>query len=660
MRIMINKKKQFKLPLKKAAKESTNPPDGVDLVVLSGGGPVSRTKLRSDFEAQAQQLKEKIAIGFTPVKADKPKNKLSLKADGTLKGEVETLKPQDGKEERPDLTEAAKTVYEGTKRPVFVRKSTSTAEESLNLSMEDDITRVSNSPGHEEFHVRLSDDRTDIVGSRTEAERLWKLHCADPVKGSATECKAGKLKAAMSKIKKSTSAAEESISSAEGKNRLLNDGFIKLTDGRGYYVLARLNKENFPEMPATLEKQLKDEDKYGTYVTFFSILEKPPYRLEMLPIYGDPERYVTKWLYRDPEEAVKQAARSTFRTSGLLRVSATESGAHLSEGFEILSLANQLGLKSIEDLSTITGDRRNVPPAEIIRILKKKIAEKQGSATECKAGKLKAAMSKIKKSTPIAPTKDETESTDPQPKEAVAFEAGKYNRRERVWLRNNDTKGITTAMNSGELARARGNYLLSRLKTSAIEEIDIPKASDKGKAIEKDDVIPATENKSAKRRPLSDIPANVVDTAEDYGIVSTTAAGEEFNSLVAQIDTEIGDELDVEVSYESEKPVKGKIVFDPFATTELQQKAKGALEGMGLSVRHIAVKESTILHFTAKEDITSKDWWALVATSPDKTKISQVSLSSENPATESATLAHLEKQYGKDSVYQLSSKPINE
>lgn len=92
--------------------------------------PIPTTNFREDFTKQAKELKEKIGLGPTPERVEKPKNDLTLDKNGYLKGDIETVK-EGKKSESIDLTEKAKAVNEGVKRPVFKRKSSTQPAEPL-------------------------------------------------------------------------------------------------------------------------------------------------------------------------------------------------------------------------------------------------------------------------------------------------------------------------------------------------------------------------------------------------------------------------------------------------------------------------------------------------------------------------------------------------
>lgn len=77
-------------------------------------------------------------------------------------------------------------------------------------------------------------------------------------------------------------------------------------DGAVDFAVIQITKENIVDMDSVFENQLKSEGKYGWYMTCYAY---PGYDIKMqnLAIFGDPNRWVTKWMYNSKEDAVKQA-----------------------------------------------------------------------------------------------------------------------------------------------------------------------------------------------------------------------------------------------------------------------------------------------------------------------------------------------------------------
>lgn len=92
------------------------------------------------------------------------------------------------------------------------------------------------------------------------------------------------------------------------KEKLKTDGFIKLS--RGYYRLVQANEETI-DNPRLL-KQLKEEGKYNYWISVYDFKTKTttaPLSTVVLPICGDPNKYITKWFYKDFNAALKQAVK---------------------------------------------------------------------------------------------------------------------------------------------------------------------------------------------------------------------------------------------------------------------------------------------------------------------------------------------------------------
>ena len=86
---------------------------------------------------------------------------------------------------------------------------------------------------------------------------------------------------------------------------LKRNNIIQLdSDGTSYYTVIQVNSDNFVDLPNVLIEQLKKEHKYNWYVSIFS-MEKDCLRSILLPIWGDPKKYVTKWFFETKEECIQ-------------------------------------------------------------------------------------------------------------------------------------------------------------------------------------------------------------------------------------------------------------------------------------------------------------------------------------------------------------------
>lgn len=87
---------------------------------------------------------------------------------------------------------------------------------------------------------------------------------------------------------------------------VLHNGCIAIdSDGRCNFVVTQINDENFSDISPTFKQQLEDEGKYNSWIGFIT-LGGPPYSVQWLPIYGDSQRYVTKWFNSKAETAIEQ------------------------------------------------------------------------------------------------------------------------------------------------------------------------------------------------------------------------------------------------------------------------------------------------------------------------------------------------------------------
>ena len=82
-------------------------------------------------------------------------------------------------------------------------------------------------------------------------------------------------------------------------------------DGHVEFTVIQITKENIVGMDSGFESQLRSEGKYGWYMTCTAY---PGHDITMqnLAIFGDPNRWVTKWMYYSKEDAVKQAVTDKY------------------------------------------------------------------------------------------------------------------------------------------------------------------------------------------------------------------------------------------------------------------------------------------------------------------------------------------------------------
>lgn len=89
---------------------------------------------------------------------------------------------------------------------------------------------------------------------------------------------------------------------------LAKEGPVQI-DVNLFYVVVKLNEEQI-NMTEAFKKQLIDEGKYdNSYVGFMTNETKAPYHMNNLPIFGDRNKYVTKFFVRTQDEAVNHDLR---------------------------------------------------------------------------------------------------------------------------------------------------------------------------------------------------------------------------------------------------------------------------------------------------------------------------------------------------------------
>lgn len=82
------------------------------------------------------------------------------------------------------------------------------------------------------------------------------------------------------------------------------DGNIDL-----FVSVHKVNSENFDLSPM-LTEQLKKEGKYNTtYIAIVSDKKVGPYGMNVLPIYGNSDKYITKHFVSTPKEATADTIR---------------------------------------------------------------------------------------------------------------------------------------------------------------------------------------------------------------------------------------------------------------------------------------------------------------------------------------------------------------
>lgn len=90
------------------------------------------------------------------------------------------------------------------------------------------------------------------------------------------------------------------------KQQVLQNNHITIDkDGGCNFVVAQINDENFGDITPKLKQQLEEEGKYNWWIGFLVSKVEQPYTVQLLPIYGDSKKYVTKWFTKTAEEAIE-------------------------------------------------------------------------------------------------------------------------------------------------------------------------------------------------------------------------------------------------------------------------------------------------------------------------------------------------------------------
>lgn len=95
----------------------------------------------------------------------------------------------------------------------------------------------------------------------------------------------------------------------EIKELLNSQQYVKVGSD-SFFRIAQANEKTIASK--ALLEQLKAEGKYNYWFTAYDFKSKTPDEpilSEVLPVFGDPDKYVTKWFYSDKEQAIREAVR---------------------------------------------------------------------------------------------------------------------------------------------------------------------------------------------------------------------------------------------------------------------------------------------------------------------------------------------------------------
>ncbi len=78
-------------------------------------------------------------------------------------------------------------------------------------------------------------------------------------------------------------------------------------DGSDHFIVVSVDKEHIHDMTDKFEEQLKQEGKYGWFVAIITAREQ--ITMDCLPIFGNPNSYITKWLFPTQDDAITNILR---------------------------------------------------------------------------------------------------------------------------------------------------------------------------------------------------------------------------------------------------------------------------------------------------------------------------------------------------------------
>jgi hypothetical protein len=310
------------------------------------------------------------------------------------------------------------------------------------------------------------------------------------------------------------------------------------------------------------------------------------------------------------------------------------------------------------------------------------------------------------------PIKDEMESEDKQPKEAVACESDwdHLTKRERSMLNSGDISGIRKRVP----AKARQDFLISKIRKSGFESAAtegeeaeevryyVYKFFEDGSLINTayTDILSAASEYTKTEGPVALInfnqDSNIWELLESKNIEDSKQAdileaiavlNEDGNPMVADIDSTENSKRDqhesIKVSKEElglsgvkpfREPIKPKKVSKESYVIKSPYDGSITTDGYGEIVKFST--ESEAVNYASKElgmleedfevilesaipasEFISSTWYAVVATEGYKGKdISSITVSSDKPAHREAVKEHLQAVYGENAIYSITKK----
>lgn len=238
--------------------------------------------------------------------------------------------------------------------------------------------------------------------------------------------------------------------------------------------------------------------------------------------------------------------------------------------------------------------------------------------------RLRAMKDKMQKSSGVI--KDERESTDSQPKEAVACEARGFNKREQRLLQSGNPEEVRGMIESGQLSRLRGHKILHAMGESspAGEDVSFSIATDAG-------------------TPIS---------APDVGVFMDDS----FETEDGRIDKYIAQNLPCRKVWKNKTSRTGSL--EGMAISDAKT-AKSILESWGYNAAVQVSANEGVVVFSKEEALPTENWYAIVVDKADPNKLNQITLSATIGATYDEVFNFVAETYGKDFVKSVSKTQLS-
>ena len=231
---------------------------------------------------------------------------------------------------------------------------------------------------------------------------------------------------------------------------------------------------------------------------------------------------------------------------------------------------------------------------------------------------------KLQKSSGVI--KDERESTDSQPTEAVACEAQGFNKREQALIQSGNPERVREMMASGQLSRLRGHKILYAMGevSPAGEDVTFSVATDAGTPIS-----------------TPDAKAFVDDS---------------FETEDGRIDKYIAQNLPCRKVWKNKACRTGSLEG---MTVSDAKTAKSILESWGYNAAVQVSANEGVVVFSKEEPLPTENWYAIIVDKADPNKLNQITLSATIGATYDEVFNFVAETYGEDFVKSVSKTQLS-